>query len=356
MKSFLPYLFVGCITGGIVGYFVVRYIDAHHPAPANPPKPLTPAIPPDMFDPLAEADETPAPTIAIPAGEFVMGNDDGAADEKPAHTVKLKAFRMETTEVTNARFAAFVKATKYVTVAERQPDPKKYPGADPELLKPGSAVFKPVTASLDPRTWDTPYPPWWKYVIGANWKHPNGPGSNLKGKMSHPVVQIAWEDAAAYAKWAKRQLPTEAEWEYAARGGLAKKEYCWGDTKQGTDGTWFANTFQGEFPDGDTGADGFKGTSPIKSFPPNKYGLYDTSGNVWEWCADWYDSKYYATSPKENPPGPEKGELDGGMPQRVRRGGSFLCAEKYCRRYVPSARDKNPEDSGADHTGFRCVE
>ena len=337
LSRFLPYLLGGAAVGLVTVFLVVGN--------SSPP------TPPAAFDPLAEADDAPAPMVDIPAGEFVMGSDAGEPDERPAHPVKLKAFRMEVTEVTNARFAAFVTATGYVTVAERQPDVTKVPGANP-----GSAVFFPVRASLDPRDWDTDHPPWWQYVEGANWRHPNGPGSTLKGKMTHPVVHIAWEDAAAYAKWCGRRLPSEAEWEYAARGGLDRQEHCWGATRQGTDGKWFANTFQGEFPHADTGADGFKGTSPVRSFPPNGYGLHDTSGNVWEWCADWYDSTYYGRAPRDNPPGPDAGEPDRGQPQRVRRGGSFLCAEGYCRRYVPSARDKNPTDSGASHTGFRCAE
>lgn len=344
MLRFLPYL----LGGAVVGLIVVSLLVGH----SSPPTPRLP------FDPLAEADESPSPMVPIPAGEFVMGGDGGAADERPAHPVAISAFRLEVTEVTNARFAAFVKATGYVTIAERQPDSKKYPTVPPELLKPGSAVFRPVPASTDERTWEFDHPPWWEYVAGANWRHPTGPGSDLKGKMNHPVVHIAWDDATAFAAWAGRRLPTEAEWEYAARGGLERKEFCWGDAKPGSDGKWFANTFQGRFPDGDTGADGFVGIAPVKSFPPNGYGLHDMSGNVWEWCADWYDSAYYAKSPRQNPPGPAVGEPDplNGQPQRVRRGGSFLCAEGYCRRYVPSARDKNPPDSGAMHTGFRCAE
>jgi sulfatase modifying factor 1 len=334
--AYLPYVFGGAVVGLVVTVIAM-------------------SVTPGEFDPLGEADAAPPPTVPIPAGTFVMGNDAGTEDERPAHPVTLRAFHMDATEVTNAQFAAFVKATGYTTVAERQPNPTRYPGADPALLKPGSAVFRPVKASLDARAWDTPYPPWWQYVVGANWRHPAGPGSSLRGKMTHPVVHIAWEDAAEYAKWAGKRLPTEAEWEYAARGGLERQEFCWGAAKQGADGKWYANTFQGEFPHADTGADGFVGTAPVKSFPPNGYGLYDTSGNVWEWCADWYDAGYYRVCPKENPPGPPAGELDGGQPQRVRRGGSYLCAEGYCRRYVPSARDKNPEDSGASHTGFRCV-
>jgi formylglycine-generating enzyme required for sulfatase activity len=331
LASFLPFV----LGGGVVGVLILMALQSMKPG---------------EFDPLREADDSPAAMVEIPTGEFVMGSDDGPVDERPAHTVVLRGFRMDETEVTNARFAAFVKATGYVTIAERTPDQVKFPDA-----KAGSAVYVPARCSLDPRTWAGPHPPWWRYVEGANWRRPTGPGSSLKGKMQHPAVHIAWDDAAAYAKWAGKRLPTEAEWEYAARGGLARQEFCWGSTKQGTDGKWYANTFQGEFPHTDTGADGFVGTAPVKSFPPNGYGLYDVSGNVWEWCADWYDSAYYRSSPRENPPGPATGELDGDQPQRVRRGGSYLCAEGYCRRYLPSARDKNPDDSGASHTGFRCV-
>jgi formylglycine-generating enzyme required for sulfatase activity len=304
---------------------------------------------------LAEADDTPPAMVDIPGGTFVMGNNDGAEDEKPAHEVTLAGFQMDKTEVTNGQFAAFVKATGYVTVAERKPDAKRYPNADPKLLVPGSAMF--VSVDIPTTGWEQQYahPPWWKYVPGANWRHPAGPGSDIKGKKNYPVVHIAWEDAAAYAKWAGKRLPTEAEWEYAARGGLKGQEYCWGKAKQDQDGTWYANTFQGKFPGQDTGADGYTGTAPVASFKPNGYGLYDMSGNVWEWCADNYAADYYAHAPKENPKGPETGEVENDLPVKVRRGGSFLCADEYCRRYVPSARDKNPIDSGASHTGFRCV-
>jgi formylglycine-generating enzyme required for sulfatase activity len=308
------------------------------------------------YDALREADDTKPEMVPVPGGTFWMGRADGPADEQPPHEVTVASFEMDATEVTVGQFAAFVKATGYVTVAERTPDPHKYPGADPALLKPGSAVFVPSDAPLN-GPWATPHPPWWRYVPGASWRNPEGPQSTVKGRKNYPAVQIAWEDAAAYAKWAGKRLPTEAEWEWAARGGLGRKPYCWGDAPNGAGGVWYANAYQGKFPAADEGADGFAGLAPVKSFPPNGYGLYDMSGNAWEWCADWYDPGYYAAAPKDNPKGPEKGPLvEGeGQPQKVRRGGSFLCDDSYCRRYVPSARDKNPTDSSANHTGFRCV-
>ena len=308
---------------------------------------------------LREADDTPPEMVSIPGGTFWMGRDDGPPDESPAHEVAVGPFQMDATEVTVGQYAAFVKATGYVTVAERPFDPNKYPDAAPEYRKPGSAVFVPQDVPVrDARGMSLP-PVWWRYVPGANWRHPDGPQSSVKGRKNDPVVQIAWEDADAYAKWAGKRLPTEAEWEWAARGGLARKEYCWGDAKNGADGKWHANAYQGKFPSEDKGEDGFTGRSPVRSFPPNGYGLYDISGNAWEWCSDWYDPTYYAKSPKDNPKGPDTGPLveEFGPPQsqKVRRGGSFLCDESYCRRYVPSARDKNPTDSSANHTGFRCV-
>lgn len=308
------------------------------------------------YDALREADSAPPEMVSIPGGTFWMGRDgsDVPPDEKPVHEVTVAPFQMDATEVTVGQYAAFVKATGYVTVAERQPDPHKYPDADPRLLKPGSAVYVPM--EVDP--WREPGL-WWRYVPGANWRHPEGPQTSVKGKKNFPAVQIAWDDAEAYAKWAGKRLPTEAEWEWAARGGLDRKPYCWGDAKPGEGGKWQANTYQGKFPAEDSGADGFVGLAPVKSFAPNGYGLYDMSGNAWEWCSDWYDPEYYAKSPKENPKGPESGPLvehfGPAQPQKVRRGGSFLCDESYCRRYVPSARDKNPTDSSANHTGFRCV-
>ncbi len=306
-------------------------------------------------DPLPDADTAPPEMVAVPGGTFWMGRDDPTdqrtRDEQPVHEVTVAAFQIDATEVTVGQYAKFVKETGYVTISERVPDARKYPDADPAYLKPGSAVFTPMEADLGGP------PVWWRYVPGANWRHPEGPNSSAKGKKSYPVVQITWDDAIAYAKWAGKRLPTEAEWEWAARGGLDRKPYCWGDAKPGEGGKWHANAYQGKFPEVDAGEDGFAGLAPVKSFPPNGYGLYDMSGNAWEWCSDWYDPGYYAVAPKENPPGPATGPLVEGerQPQRVRRGGSFLCDDKYCRRYVPSARDKNPADSCANHTGFRCV-
>lgn len=302
------------------------------------------------FDPASDSDPAPAPMVRVPGGTFRMGRPDGPADERPVHEVTVSAFDMDATEVTVGQFAAFVKATGYVTTAEKVPDPQKYPDADPAYLKPGSAVFVPMGADLGS-------PVWWRYVGGASWRHPEGPGSSVKGKKNYPAVHITWEDASAYATWAGKRLPTEAEWEFAARGGLDQQPYCWGAQKNGADGTWYANAYQGTFPERDAGDDGFAGLAPVKSFPPNAYGLYDMSGNAWEWCSDWYDPGYYAASPKTDPQGPVAGALVDGerQPQKVRRGGSFLCDDSYCRRYVPSARDKNPTDSSANHTGFRCV-
>ncbi|MFL5338566.1 MAG: formylglycine-generating enzyme family protein [Gemmataceae bacterium] len=290
--------------------------------------------------------------IWIPGGTFWMGSNDGAPDEFPAHRVGVAGFWMEKTEVTNAAFEKFAKATGYVTVAERQPDLNQYPDAKPELLVPGSAVFTIPRGEVDLRG----PPVWWQYVPGANWRHPEGPGSDIVGKQNHPVVHMAWEDAAAYAKWAGKRLPTEAEWEFAARGGLEGKRFVWGDEPK-PGGKYMANVWQGRFPTEHTVEDGFRTTAPVASFPANGYGLFDMAGNAWEWCADWYDADYYRFSPKNNPKGPAVGRppSDGDGPSRVRRGGSFLCAENYCRRYLPSARDKNPPDSSACHTGFRCV-
>lgn len=296
--------------------------------------------------------------VRIPSGEFWMGSDRPDMDDAtPVHRVYVDGFWMDRTLVTNDQFAAFVAATGYVTVAERQPDPRAFPGAKPEDLAPGSVVFTPPShaVELDDAL------VWWRYVKGANWRHPEGPASDIEGRGNHPVVQVAWEDAAAYAKWAGKRLPTEAEFEYAARGGLDRQPYVWGqEFKPG--GKFQANTFQGHFPDTNTAEDGFVGTSPVGSFPPNGYGLSDMAGNVWEWCADWYRADYYRQTAQEgevvrNPQGPPDSfdPDEPGVAKRVQKGGSFLCTDQYCSRYMPGSRGQGEPSTGTNHAGFRCV-
>jgi formylglycine-generating enzyme required for sulfatase activity len=287
----------------------------------------------------------------VPGGWFWMGQG-GYPDALPEHLVFVDGFWADTREVTVAEFARFVEATGYKTIAERPLDPAEFPTVPPEDLKPGSIVFSPP---------DGPVPldnhlQWWTYVPGASWRHPEGPDSTIDGREDHPVVQIAWPDAVAYAQWAGKRLPTEAEWELAARGGLDRAEYCWGnELRDGAD--WKSNIWQGNFPNENSEADHFRGTAPVGSFPPNGYGLYDMSGNVWEWCSDWYRPDYYQHSAEKNPAGPNSSfdPQEPGMPKRVQRGGSFMCADSYCRRYVPGARGKGEPSSAAGHIGFRCV-
>jgi formylglycine-generating enzyme required for sulfatase activity len=272
---------------------------------------------------------------------------------------------MDRTEVTNAQFRAFVRATGYLTTAEKTPGldeiMKQLPPGSPlppkENLVPGSLVFSPPSGrvSLDD------FSQWWKWTPGADWQHPEGPSSNLDGRDDHPVVHVSWDDASAFAKWAGKRLPTEAEWEFAARGGLVAKPYVWGDDKPGTAGTWKANTWQGEFPHKNASDDGYVRTAPVGSFPPNGYGLHDMAGNVWEWCADWYRADLYrgraGKTVVNNPSGPESG-IDPARPfgaMRAQRGGSFLCSDEYCSRYRPSARHGCNPDTGMSHAGFRCA-
>ena len=301
----------------------------------------------------------------IPGGTSTMGSDDHYPEESPAHSVRLDGFWIDRAPLTNARFQKFVKATGYVTLAELPADPADYPEALPELLAPSSIVFVPPPGPI--ATGD-PYR-WWQYVAGANWRHPEGPGSSIKGRERHPVVHIAHQDALAYANWAGKQLPSEAEWEKAARGGLEGVEFAWGSELHPA-GRAVANTFQGDFPHRNTCLDGWERTSPVGSFPPNGYGLLDMIGNVWEWTDDWYGLHSAMLQAHkmgggcctiDNPRGATKeASIDltsqhSSMPRRVVKGGSFLCAPSYCRRYRPAARMAQGIDTSTCHLGFRCI-
>jgi formylglycine-generating enzyme required for sulfatase activity len=294
--------------------------------------------------------------VWIPGGSFHMGCADcGMPDALPVHTVALDGFWMARTPVTNAQFARFVNATGYVTVAERKPDSHDMPGVAEEDLVPGSAVFTPPASAValdDLRNW-------WTYVPGASWRHPQGPGSSLANRMDHPVVHVAYEDAEAYAHWVGGRIPTEAEFEYASRGGVDAKRYAWGDRFKPS-GHYAANIFQGQFPNRDTGEDGYKGTSPVHAFPPNPYGLYDVAGNVWQWTSDWYRPDtygMYSGKPAYNPSGPESSfdPQEPGVKKKTQRGGSYLCSEQYCRRYLLGSRGKGEIRSSASNLSFRVV-
>jgi formylglycine-generating enzyme required for sulfatase activity len=294
----------------------------------------------------------------IPGGEFWMGCENcGMPDALPVHLAYVDGFWMDRTPVTNAEFERFVAATGYVTVAERKPDSREFPSAPPEMLVPGSAVFAPPPG---PVPLDNALR-WWRYVPGASWRHPEGPRSTLNGLANHPVVHVAWSDAVAYAKWAGKRLPTEAEFEFAARGGLDRSLYAWGNELM-PGGRPVANIWQGHFPDTNTRTDGYAGTSPVEAFPPNNYGLHDMGGNVWQWCADWYRPDTYdraarAASPARNPRGPDDNDdpQEPGLLKRVTRGGSFLCTGEYCARYLVGSRGKAEISSGSANLGFRLT-
>jgi formylglycine-generating enzyme required for sulfatase activity len=298
--------------------------------------------------------------VRIPGGAYRMGSDDHYPEEAPAHPVKVDGFWMDVTPVTNAQFAEFVAATGYVTYCEVPPAAADYPHADPALLKPGSIVFVPPPGRVDLGD----HHQWWQFVPGADWRHPQGPDSSLDGLDDHPVVHVAYADAGAYARWAGKQLPTEAEWEWAGRGGRDDSEYAWGDELV-PNGRHMANTFQGEFPWQNLAEDGYAGTSPAGSYPANDFGLVDMIGNVWEWTADWYGTRHGQPATKaccvpRNPLGAtQEASYDlaqpGRIPRKVMKGGSHLCAPNYCRRYRPAARMAQPVDTSTSHLGFRCI-
>ena len=297
----------------------------------------------------------------VPGGTFSMGSEAFYPEERPVRRVAVDGFWMDEHPVTNAQFRRFVKATGYVTVAERPLDPADYPDADPSLLVPGSLVFRKTRGPVDLRNVAN----WWAYVPGADWRHPEGPGSNLGGRERHPVVHVAHEDAEAYARWAEKALPTEAEWEFAARGGLDGATYAWGD-EFAPRGKMMANTWQGRFPWENLKTDRYEGTSPVKTYPPNGYGLYDATGNVWEWTSDYFSTRTADEAQKpccvpKNPRvgSPEdvhaSGQPGSHIPRRVIKGGSHLCAPNYCLRYRPAARQAEAVDTSTSHIGFRCI-
>lgn len=355
------------LTGLIV---VLAFTHSRGGAPSQPAE--------ASFLPTA-TNSNPAPGAApegmvwIPGGEFSMGikdprglPDGGSnpmADARPIHRVYVDGFWLDQTDVTNEQFARFVKATGYVTVSERKPRLQDYPNARPENLVAGSVVFTPPDhpVTLDDHYHLDDHYQWWSYVPGANWRHPLGPKSNVKGREKYPVIHIAYEDAQAYARWAGKRLPTEAEWEFAARGGQAGNLYAWGNDFH-PQNKWMANTHQGHFPLDDQGADGFAGIAPVAQFPANGYGLYDMAGNVWQWTSDWYRPDYYQQLAAQggvarNPQGPDS-SWDPSEPsdqKRTIRGGSFLCTDQYCARYLVGSRGKGEITSGSNHLGFRCA-
>ena len=330
---------------------------AHHASAAKPESDAASAAAVRINDPTPPG-PVPDGMVWIPGGTFWMGCQDcGMPDALPVHLVAVDGFWMDRSPVTNAEFARFVTETRYVTVAERPLDPRDYPGVPRDKLVPGSAVFRPTST---PVPLDNPLQ-WWRYTPGADWKHPEGPSSSIEKRQNHPVVHVAFEDVVAYAKWANKRVPTEGEFEFAARGGLDRNRYPWGNELMPA-GKAVANTWQGRFPASDRGEDGFLGTSPVTAFPANGFGLYDMGGNVWQWCSDWYRPDAYVGRDKsgsavKNPQGPSDSfdPQEPGKAKRVLRGGSYLCTDQYCARYLVGSRGKGEVTSGTSNLGFRLV-
>ena len=339
--------------------------------PARRTVETAPAFTPTQPGQAAPAGARPAGMAWIPGGEFSLGcadprslpygGSDPMRDARPVHRVRVGGFWMDIHEVTNDEFGEFVEATGYLTVAEQPPQAEDFPGAPPENLVAGSIVFTPPREQVPVRDASgTAHLRWWAYVPGASWRHPAGPASDLEGRGDEPVVHVAYEDAKAYAAWAGKRLPSEAEWECAARGGLAGATYPWGDEFR-PGGTWMANTWQGRFPAEHTAEDGYAGIAPVGRYPANAYGIHDMSGNVWEWCSDWYRPDTYeldaARGIVDDPRGPADSHdpAEPGQIKRVQRGGSFLCSDQYCSRYIVGTRGKGEVSSATNHIGFRCV-
>jgi|LakMenEpi03Aug12_release.lakeMendotaPanAssembly.Ray.scaffolds.fasta_scaffold08598_5 formylglycine-generating enzyme required for sulfatase activity len=376
-SNWLPWVLIGTCVGGAAG---LLWALGPNTKPENDRESVSQAkssagssdtygFQPTRLNPGKPSAQAPEGMVWIPGGEFSMGSDHRSEslcglpgitnDAVPIHRVYVDPFWMDATEVTNAQYKAFVEATGYVTVAEIKPTAEEFPNAPPENLVAGSTVFRPTNGPVELDN----YLQWWSYVHSADWRHPTGPESSIEGKDDHPVVQIAYEDAEAYAKWAGKRLPTEAEWEFAARGGRAGELYAWGNQIQ-IDGKYQANIYQGRFPvaKGDSGLDGFVGIAPTKKYAPNPFGLYDIGGNVWEWVSDWYRPDYYARlnstgKVTRNPQGPDESfdPVEPDQKKRVHRGGSFLCSDLYCTRYMVGTRGKGEVRTASNHCGFRCV-
>ncbi|MDQ6470624.1 formylglycine-generating enzyme family protein [Flavobacterium sp. LHD-80] len=346
-----------------------RIISSSTNCTVNPNNTVLTAFKKTIENKYKPAGKAPKGMVWVPGGEFSMGSnvkDESLCsikgitkDAAPVHRVYVDGYYMDETEVTNEQYEQFVRATGYITVAEQKPTKEEFPTANEEDLVTGSVIFTPTPTAVNLNN----FLQWWRYEPGTDWKHPNGPQSSIKGKEKYPVVHITYEDATFYAKWAGKRLPTEAEWEFAARGGKTGNLYTWGNTLK-PNGKFQANIYQGHFPikDGDTGEDGFKGIAPTAQYSPNGYGLYDMAGNVWEWTSDWYSIDYYKTLSEsgmvtKNPQGPDSynDPADPNQIKRVHRGGSFLCTDQYCTRYMVGTRGKGEVRSAANHLGFRCV-